>query len=69
MAKLLKATGPTVAVIHFNTERTSKMRVDEREHLAYHVARLLTGEATAVSEWTHFGISIECELDMDQGDG
>jgi hypothetical protein len=43
-------------------------RREEVDHLAYHVARLITGQGTAASEWAHFGFSIELEDDTDQGD-
>ncbi len=63
------ASGPTTAIMHFDTAKTAGLRHEQVEHLAYHIARLLTGERTAESEWLHAGIRIECEPDMDQGEG
>ena len=53
----------------FDPARTSSLRREEVDHLACHVALLITGQGTAASEWAHFGFSIELEEDMDQGDG
>jgi len=64
---VLKAVGPSVAVIHFDALRVSSLRRDEVEHLAYHVTRLLTGQGTARSEWQHLGLMIEVEPDTDDG--
>jgi hypothetical protein len=58
---ILKAAGPSVAVIHFNASKTARLRSDEIEHLAYHVVRLLSGQGTAASEWVHLGFSVEVE--------
>ena len=66
-ARVLKAVGRTVAHIWFDTERTRGMRREEREHLAYHIGRLLTGEGTAAMEWQHLGIELEVEADSDGG--
>ena len=63
----LKATGPSVAVIHFNPRRTARLRGDEVDHLTYHITRLLTGEGTASSEWAHLGLHVELEADTDGG--
>ena len=63
----LKATGRSVAVIHFDAERTALLRREEVEHLAYHVSQLLTGQPTAGGEWQHLGLLIELEPDSDGG--
>ena len=60
---MLKAIGETAAHLRFDTARTSALRVEQREQLAYHIARLIAGEGTAASEWEYFGISIEVEPD------
>ena len=65
--RVLKASGATVAHMWFNTDRTSMMRTEERDHLAYHIGRLLSGEGTAAMEWEHFGIAVEVEADSDGG--
>ena len=54
-----------MAHIWFDTEQTRIMRREERQHLAYHIGRLLSGEATAAMEWEHFGIELEVEADSD----
>lgn len=64
---ILKAYGPSVAVIHFDALRVAALRRDEVNHLAYHVTRLLAGEGTASSEWQHLGLLIEVEPDTDGG--
>ena len=65
---VLQVKGPTVAVIHFDPTKVSALRREQIEHVVYHLTRLLTGERTAVSEWKHLGIAIDCEPDTDQGD-
>ena len=60
---VLKATGETAAHLRFDTARTGALRVEQRDQLAYHIARLIAGEGTAASEWEYFGISIEVEPD------
>ena len=47
---------------------TRMMRREERQHLAYHIGRLLSGEGTAAMEWEHFGLKIEVEADSDGTD-
>jgi hypothetical protein len=64
---ILKADGPSVAVIHFDATRTAGLRRDEIDRLAYHVARLLAGERTASAEWEHLGMKVEVEPDSDGG--
>jgi hypothetical protein len=66
--RVLQANGRTVAHIWFDTDRTRMMRREERQHLAYHIGRLLSGEATAAMEWKHFGIDLEIEAASDQGE-
>ena len=61
--QVLRATGATAAHLRFDTARTGALRVEQREQLAYHIARLIAGEGTAASEWEYFGISIEVEPD------
>ncbi|GAC1428970.1 MAG: hypothetical protein NVSMB6_28590 [Burkholderiaceae bacterium] len=65
--RVLQAIGQAVAHIWFDTERTRMMRREERQHLAYHIGRLLSGEGTAAMEWEHFGIELEVEADSDGG--
>ena len=65
--RVLQATGQSVAHICFDTERTRMMRREERQHLAYHIGRLVSGERTAAMEWEHFGIDLEAEADSDGG--
>ena len=62
-SQVLKAIGETAALLRFDTARTSALRVEQREQLAYHIARLIVGEGTAASEWKYFGVSIEVEPD------
>ncbi len=50
-----------MAHIWFDTRRTRQMCPQERQHLAYHVGRLLTGEGSAAMEGEHFGIQLEFE--------
>ena len=64
---VLRASGRSVAHIWFDTERTGAMRREEREHIAYHIVRLLSGEGSAAMEWEHFGIALEVEADTDGG--
>jgi hypothetical protein len=64
---VLKANGPSVAVIHFDALKVVSLRRDEVDHLAYHVTRLLTGERTASAEWEHLGMKIEVGPDGDGG--
>jgi len=68
MSKILKASGPTVAILRFDTARTSGMRPEQVQQITYHIGRLLTGQGTARSEWDYFGISIDVEDDCDQGE-
>ncbi len=68
MTRFLRAKGPSVAVIRFDATRTAGLRREQVDQLAYHIARLLTGEDTADSEWQHLGLSIEVEPDSDGGD-
>ena len=65
--RVLKASGRSVAHIWFDTERTNRLRPEERQHIAYHIGRLRSGEGTAAMEWEHFGIGIEVEEDTDGG--
>ena len=60
---MLKAIGETAAHLRFDTARTGALRPEQRDHIAYHIARLIAGEGTAASEWEYFGISIEVEPD------
>lgn len=60
---ILKANGPSVAVIYFDALRIAALRRDQIDHLAYHVTRLLAGERTASVEWEHLGLKIELEPD------
>jgi hypothetical protein len=64
---VLKADGPSFAVIYFDAMCTASMRGDQIEHLAYHVTRLLAGERTASADWEHLGLKIEVEPDSDGG--
>ena len=66
--RVLHASGLSVAHIWFDSERTRMMRREERQHLAYHIGLLLSGEGTAAMEWEHFGFNIEVEADSDGGD-
>jgi hypothetical protein len=65
---ILRASTACITVIRFDPTRTCSLRREEIDHLAYHVARLITGQGTAASEWTHLGFSVELEEDMDQSD-
>ena len=65
---ILRASTASMAVIRFDPTRTCSLRREQVDHLAYHVARLITGQGTAANEWTHLGFSIELEEDMDQGE-
>ena len=65
---ILRASIASIAVIRFDPTRTCSLRREEVDHLAYHVARLITGQGTAASEWTHLGFAIELQEDTDQGD-
>lgn len=64
---ILRASGPSVAVIRFDTARTGAIRPEQRKQIAYHIARLIAGEGTAASEWEYFGISVEVKPDSDGG--
>jgi len=57
------AKGPTKATIRFDPERISRLRPEEVDSLAYHVARLLTGKETAAMEWAHYGFAMVLEDD------
>jgi hypothetical protein len=59
----LKATGPSVVVIRFDAAKFASLRRDEVDHAAYHLARLLAGEGTAESEWTHLAMKIVVRSD------
>lgn len=59
----LKALGPSVVVIRFDPVKFASLRRDEVDHAAYHIARLLAGEGTAESEWTHLGMKIVVRAD------
>ena len=65
---ILRASTACIAVIRFDPTRTCSLRREEVDHLASPVARLITGQGAAASEWTHLGFSIELEEDMDQSD-
>ncbi|WP_265529095.1 hypothetical protein [Sphingomicrobium marinum] len=64
----MKAVGRVVVIIEFDADAVQWLRVEQIRHLEYHVGRLLTGEETAESEWTHLGYRVAIEPDMDQGD-
>jgi hypothetical protein len=64
---MLKATGCSVAVIRFDADHIARLRREQVDHIAYHVARLLTGDPTAASEWEHLGLRIEVGPDTDGG--
>jgi hypothetical protein len=64
---VLKADGPSVAVIYFDALKVAALRRDQIDHLAYHVTRLLAGERTASTEWNYLGLTIEVEPDSDGG--
>ena len=68
MSAILRARGPSVLVARFDPARTGMLRSEQIQQLAYHVARVLTGQGSAVSEWEYFGIDVEVEADSDQGD-
>ena len=63
---ILRASTASIAVIRFDPTRTCSLRREEVDHLAYHIARLITGQGTAASEWTHLGVSIALEEDIDR---
>ena len=68
MSVILRALGPSVLVARFDPAQTGRLRSEQVQQLAYHVARVLTGKGSAVSEWQYFGIDVELEPDSDQGD-
>jgi hypothetical protein len=49
-ATKLKAEGPSILRIGFDPGRLRRLRHAEVEDIAYHIARVLTGEASAVLE-------------------
>ena len=68
MSVILRAVGPSILVARFDPAQTCMLRSEQIQQLAYHVARVLTGQGSAVSEWEYFGIEVEVEPDSDQGD-
>ena len=65
-SSILRAMGRSVARIRFDSRRLSFLRREEVDQLTYHVARLLTGQGTARSEWEHLGLDIEVTADTEQ---
>jgi hypothetical protein len=55
----LKADGPSILRVGFDPKQFAALRNDEREHFAYHLIRVLSGEGSAVSEWTHLGLKVD----------
>jgi hypothetical protein len=58
MSKYLKLEGPSEVRIRLDPAQLATRRAAEIDHLAYHIARLLRGEATAVMEWECLGLTV-----------
>lgn len=56
---MLKADGPSILRVGFDPKQFAALRNDEREHFAYHLIRVLSGEASAVSEWSYLGMKVD----------
>lgn len=57
--RILKAAGPSILRLGFDPARVATLRPEQVKDIAYHLARLLTGEGSAASEWEHFGIKVD----------
>ena len=58
-AAKLKAEGPSILRIGFDPGRLGRLRHEEVGDIAYHIARVLTGEASAVLEWERNGMKVD----------
>lgn len=63
---IVKADGPTILRIGFEPAAFAKLRTDEKEHVIYHLLRLLEGKGSAVMEWEHLSIKIDAVPWKDQ---
>lgn len=61
VGKYLQLSAPSEVRIRVDPDQLRHLRREEVEHLAYHFARLLTGQETARMEWEHLGIEIRTE--------
>jgi hypothetical protein len=58
-SRKLKLEGPSEVRIRVDPAQLATLRAAEIDHLAYHIARLLRGDATAVMEWEHLGVGVD----------
>lgn len=55
----LAAKGRCVVRIGVDSERIAKLRPSEISDIAYHLARVIRGEPSAIMEWEHFGMKVD----------
>lgn len=55
----IEGQGPSILRVGFDPKRFAALRSDQRERLAYHLIRVLSGEASAVWEWSHLGLKVD----------
>jgi hypothetical protein len=55
----IKAEGPSIVRVGFDPERIAKLRPTEVSDIAYHIARVIRGEASANTAWEHWGMKVD----------
>ena len=57
--RTLRASGPSILRIGFDPDEIASLRPEQRQDIAYHLVRLLSGEGSAQSEWEHAGMRVD----------
>jgi hypothetical protein len=55
---IVKATGPSILRVGFDPESFKALREAQKEHVVYHLTRILAGEGSAASEWEYLGMKV-----------
>ena len=55
----VRATGPSIVRIGVDPVRFMALTHSDREHIIYHLDRVLSGEASATMEWEHYGMKVD----------
>lgn len=53
------AKGRCIVRIGVDPERIAKLRPTEISDIAYHLARVIRGEPSAIMEWEHWGLKVD----------
>lgn len=57
--RILMATEPSMLRIGFDPNKMAGLRAEQVSDLAYHLTRVLLGQGSAESEWTHLGLKVD----------